>query len=171
MDHILSDKPLPSVSKTSFGNRAAHVDIAKGISIILVVLAHSELRKEAQQLVDAFGLFRMPLFFFLAGLFLNIQTTPKEFINAKFLALLRPYLFTCVAIIVVSLLLGSEDILWKVKGTLHGGGYALHWPPMWFLPHLFAALIFAHTIGCKLHIDKRSFLFKLVFFNRFSDRR
>jgi len=48
-------------------NRVEHIDIAKGISIILVALFHSKLKLFAPDIINSMGLFRLPLFFFLSG--------------------------------------------------------------------------------------------------------
>jgi uncharacterized membrane protein YcfT len=51
------------------------VDTAKGVSIALVVLSHDKLATLAPELSSLLGLIRMPLFFFLAGLFLRPYRT------------------------------------------------------------------------------------------------
>jgi polysaccharide biosynthesis protein PslL len=49
--------------------RIVHIDIAKGIGILLVVLAHNGLQAYAPFLHQFIYAFHMPLFFFLSGMF------------------------------------------------------------------------------------------------------
>lgn len=81
------------MSSKSTQNRVAWIDYAKGLSIILVVNMHSTLGVEASlnatsfagQIVAFAGAFRMPLFFIIAGLFLNrsIKEGWVEFLDKK----------------------------------------------------------------------------------------
>ena len=59
------------------------IDIAKGISIILVAFAHSKLRPYLPELNNALSLFRMPLFFFLSGIFFSAAINPDIFLIKK----------------------------------------------------------------------------------------
>jgi fucose 4-O-acetylase-like acetyltransferase len=63
--------------------RVKHIDIAKGISIFLVAMAHgtpvfvplvsSKVIFYYQEVIGPISLFRLPLFFFLSGIFLPGQ--------------------------------------------------------------------------------------------------
>lgn len=48
--------------------RSLHIDVAKGISIILVALSHSNFIYFAPKFSSALALFRMPLILFLSGI-------------------------------------------------------------------------------------------------------
>lgn len=74
-------------------NRDSSIDIARGIGIILVVWAHT-------QMSNIIYSFHMPLFFFLSGLFFKIEST-KDFVNKKYRTLAIPLIFFYI----VSLLL------------------------------------------------------------------
>ncbi|WP_081365719.1 acyltransferase family protein [Alteromonas mediterranea] len=54
-------------------DRAKHIDIAKGISITLVVLLHSQLAPYIYFITEPLSLVRMPLFFFLSGFFFQLH--------------------------------------------------------------------------------------------------
>ena len=142
-------------------NRVVHIDIAKGISIILVVLHHSELRNFAPDIVDSMGLFRMPLFFFLSGVFFNAASSPSAFLRHKADALLKPYFFTLFILFGGSILLNEEHLVWQFKCILYG--VFLKWPPLWFLTHLFAIYCFAYVVFRVIGIQKRSPMTKCVF--------
>ncbi|MEW8495846.1 MAG: acyltransferase family protein, partial [Candidatus Thiodiazotropha taylori] len=62
------------------GVRVKHVDIAKGISITLVAMFHTKLRIFVPDIVDPLSLFRLPLFFFLSGIFFSWAAAPGAFV-------------------------------------------------------------------------------------------
>lgn len=84
------------------GQREAWVDAAKGIGIILVVLGHAlrGLQKSGAGVPGSMGLdawiyaFHMPLFFFLAGLFLERSVTQpaRVFLDGRMRRILWPYI-------------------------------------------------------------------------------
>lgn len=53
--------------------RIAHIQVAKGMAIILVAFNHSDLAAMLPTVNDALRTFRVPLFFFLAGVFFSIR--------------------------------------------------------------------------------------------------
>lgn len=83
-------------------NRIEWVDYAKGISIILVVLFHASSRNldsiffhpVIDDINEYFRLFRMPLFFFLSGIFISksLRVSLKDFIKSKVMYLLYLYI-------------------------------------------------------------------------------
>lgn len=145
-------------------NRVGHVDIAKGISIILVALFHSHLRSFAPDTINSMGLFRLPLFFFLSGLFFSASLGMKAFLWKKSDALLKPYFFTLVALLVFSYLTSREhNFIYPLIGILYGNGVTIEWTPMWFLPHLFVVYCFAYLIFRFTGIQKRHLIVKGLF--------
>lgn len=71
--------------------RAVTIDIAKGISIALVALNHSAIPEDQIAVTDNFNLFRLPLFFFLSGIFFSSYASTGKFLLKKSDALLKPY--------------------------------------------------------------------------------
>lgn len=72
------------------GKRSPEVDVAKGIGIVLVVLAHC---CGGALLSNVINSFHMPLFFCLSGLFLFRKNESfRDFINKKAKSLLFPCL-------------------------------------------------------------------------------
>ena len=72
-------------------NRNITIDIAKGLGIVLVVLGHNWIAQENTELFEIIFSFHMPLFFFLAGVFVGDSNNIIDFIIKKTDALLKPY--------------------------------------------------------------------------------
>ncbi|MCG7913244.1 MAG: acyltransferase family protein [Candidatus Thiodiazotropha weberae] len=128
------------------GSRVKHVDIAKGVSIALVAMFHTKLRIFVPDIVDPLSLFRLPLFFFLSGIFFSWAAAPGAFISHKFEALLKPYLVVLLSLFLLSFLSGEEGLAERLVGIFYGVGDTIEWIPMWFLPHLFAVFLFAYGL-------------------------
>ena len=128
------------------GSRITHIDIAKGISICLVALFHSELRNYFNYIIDPMSLFRMPLFFFLSGVFFSPETDIKKFILNKSESLLKPYFSVLIFIFLISVFSGDGALGWQLKGIFYGNGNTIAWTPMWFLTHLFSVYIFSYSL-------------------------
>ncbi len=145
-------------------NRFEHIDIAKGISIILVALAHSQLKLFAPDVVDSMALFRMPLFFFLSGVFFSISDKPKTFLIKKSDALLKPYFTTMIILFILWIAIKQQDLGWHLKGIFYGNGNTMdtHWIPMWFLTHLFVVYCSTYFIFTISHIQQRQWHYKLA---------
>lgn len=141
-------------------NRVVHVDIAKGVSIVLVALYHSKVKEFFPEVMQAMSLFRMPLFFFLSGVFFSYVLAPKGFLLKKSDALLKPYFFILSLVFIVSVFINDESNLWQLKGMLYGTGETIRWVPMWFLPHLFVVYVFSYILFHIIKLNKLSIYFK-----------
>jgi len=126
--------------------RIEHIDIAKGISIVLVALFHSELRGFFPSIIEPMALFRMPLFFFLAGLFFSWSQPPETFFYKKSEALLKPYFSVLLLLFLASFLKGDSQLSRQFIGILYGNADTIRWGPMWFLTHLFAVYCFCYGL-------------------------
>ena len=73
--------------------RLLYIDIAKGIGILLVALAHNDLAGYAPLLYHWIYSFHMPLFFFLSGLFFKPEIGFIDLLRRRFDSLLKPYFF------------------------------------------------------------------------------
>ena len=143
-------------------NRVGHIDIAKGISIILVALFHSKLKHFAPEIINSMGLFRMPLFFFLSGVFFSASVDARTFLWKKSDALLKPYFATLLTLFVISVVFNEGHLLGQLKGIFYGNGYTIRWVPMWFLTHLFAVYCFSYLIFRFTGIQEKSSVYKLA---------
>ena len=135
------------------------IDIAKGMSILFVALFHTHLCRDYPSLLDPSTLFRMPLFFFLSGVFFSYAKAARPFLFKITDALLKPYFFVsfCIFIVHVSLNISPAPLAHFI-GIFYGIGQTLPlgWGPCWFLTHLFA-------IYCAVYL-----LFKYAHLARFS---
>lgn len=77
--------------------RYDHIDIAKGIGILLVIALHSNFHLEIGTT------FEMPLFFLLAGIFIRPQTGGVEFLRKKVNSLLIPCFLYYLPVIILLL--------------------------------------------------------------------
>lgn len=118
--------------KQSNGGRIEWIDIAKGMSIILVVFGHSFLGR-IPNVGDWFATFRIPFFFFVSGLLYNSTVDFHRFIRKKWVGLLRPFFIFSIIVLIGYFGLGFDAGMHRLSTMPYGwGGYAL-----WFIPVLF----------------------------------
>ena len=127
------------------------LDIAKGITILLMVLGHTSIPSVLSNFIWAF---HMPLFFIASGWATNWQKTDfVGFIKRKFRTLLVPFLAYSLIVLLIYTLQGWGDFNhWIRNGWV---SYAL-----WFIPVLFLASLFAKVI---YSIKNRYLLFGCAF--------
>lgn len=129
--------------ETAAKPRYAFVDLAKGICIMLVVWHHvaSTWGLEAYPLKEAVSLFRMPLYFFLSGLFFKEYAGFFDFVRRKVNKLLIPFAFFFVVLSCI-----FPFALWYFHLRANPGAavwYSFVWKqnfpniPVWFLLSLF----------------------------------
>lgn len=102
-------------------SRNTAVDMAKGIAIILVVVAHAELPGVLNR---AIYLFHMPLFFITAGYFFSpskATADPWAFICKRFKGLYVPFVTWSIFFLLIHNLLFKVGILNEVYGNWSGG--------------------------------------------------
>ena len=137
-----------------------NIDILKGLGIIFVVMGHSG-GYGSGSLSGYIYSFHMPLFFFISGYLLKIDKKPIDFIKRKITTILIPYtLFFAFSFIWINTVYATihkapifsfpfEKIDF-FKALILSGGYLEKIPlnnfPLWFLPHLFIALIISYGI-------------------------
>lgn len=133
----------PSLTK----KRVEHIDIAKGISILLVALNHSHFIAFAENFSYRMSIFRMPLFFFMGGVFFSYAAEYKAFIARRADALLKPYIVVAFCVTAVMFVLEGSGKLRLFRFAYTNGTILENpWLPMWFLPHLFAVHLFSYFI-------------------------
>lgn len=108
--------------------RNISLDIARGLSIVLIVLSHTPFGYSY-----LFDFFYVQVFFFLSGVFIKSSHTVENSLYKKVKALIYPYLFFAVISSIAVLMLGRNTI----------DGIHLYDPdsfdngPLWFLIALF----------------------------------
>lgn len=108
------------------------IDIAKGFGIILVIVGHGLCGKKLSYLIFSF---HMPLFFLIDGIFCKdykvFSSEHVHFIKKIFSRLIIPYIFTCILIIMFSIVLNlfkndstqiSSDVKKWILAALYGQG-------------------------------------------------
>ncbi len=124
--------------------RNTSIDIAKGIGIILVVFGHNWIiAHDHGELFRIIFSFHMPLFFFLSGAVLHQDTDFWDFLAFKIDALLKPFFVVLSAWGLARIVWSGIDARSYVLGMLYGTGNTIEWVPLWYLPHLFLAIILA----------------------------
>lgn len=125
-------------------SRNNHIDIAKGLGILLVVAGHNWIVTHdgglAFQMIYSF---HMPLFFLLSGVFLSTPQTLPVFLRAKAESLLKPYVVVLTLLGIYKIAVGAAKPGQYFLGVLYGVGSTLNWTQLWFLPSLFVTLVFS----------------------------
>lgn len=124
-------------TKANVNARIDFVDVAKGISIILVAINHSKLYEFFPKINELIGLVRMPLFFYVSGLFLSTAAPYYSFFLKKLRGLLQPYFITLASVFLASTFFTSNMQIEYIWGIFYGVGDTIAWTAAWFLPHLF----------------------------------
>ena len=121
--------------------RVQWLDVAKGITIILMVLGHTSIPERLSNFIFAF---HMPLFFIASGWCTNwAKDNYGTFVLKKLRTLGIPFLVYSIAVVLIAWLADYREIEWR--GVLVKGweGYAL-----WFVPVLFFSLVVAKFVMC-----------------------
>ena len=118
-------------------NRLVWLDVAKCIAIILMVIGHTSIPKQANNFIFAF---HMPLFFIASGWTTNWNKyTIREFINRRIRTLLLPFVIYSTIVLMIQIHFEWMTMdEWLSNGW---GGIAL-----WFIPVLFLASIIAKIL-------------------------
>jgi len=115
--------------------RIAYIDLAKGFCICLVVFYHIKGFLGCNYLLDSFfSFFRLPLYFFLSGLFFKDYGSFRNFSIKKLNRLLVPFLFFYLCFSVI-----FPNVLHEVFGKAYNN-LVLGWPSLWAIiyPGFFA---------------------------------
>jgi polysaccharide biosynthesis protein PslL len=140
--------------------RIEYIDIAKGIGILLVALAHADVSLISPYLHKFIYAFHMPLFFFLSGYFFHPDISFWALLKKRFNSILKPYLFTILLIYLMSISFSNMRFVTafgRILKSLYATGYYIDWVQLWFLPSLFVTSLFA-------------FLFYQIILNRIDNR-
>lgn len=134
--------------------RVDFVDLTKGVCIILVVMAHVGGNFTELDNSSMLSCFRMPLYFFISGIFFKSYEGFGGFLIRKINKLLIPFLFFYLASFllkyIVWLVLPSTFVLpvsWnELLVIFHGHDLIKFNPPIWFLIALFNCNILFYIV-------------------------
>lgn len=140
------------------------IDIAKGISIILVVIGHSPVLVRMIPLNNFLTSFRLPFFFFVSGVFFNYSKPFGRVLADKADALLKPYLVTLLLYGIIEVARHQADPGGYLFGILYGTSHLLplRWRPLWFLPHLFSVILFSWVFVRITQIRRRTLYARIL---------
>lgn len=127
--------------------RVQYLDIAKGIGILLVVLAHNDLSGYHPYLHRLIYAFHIPLFFFLSGIFFKPERPFKDLFKRRFAGLIKPLIFAILMIYGISVFFGKMSFATaggRILKSLYMTGPYLNWVQLWFLPTLFLSNLYAY---------------------------
>jgi len=127
-------------------NRFEHIDIAKGIAMILVVGYHTKLYNATPELINIISFIMLPLFFFLSGVFFSYKYNLKEFLFKKSDTLLKPYFSVSIILVFFAIYKEGNLPINQILGVFYGVGDTILWDPMWFLTHLFLIYLFTYFL-------------------------
>ncbi|MDQ1910394.1 acyltransferase family protein [Paenibacillus sp. GD4] len=145
-------------SNAQGGKRIEWIDTAKGIGIVLVVLAHTSL--DFTWIGSFINSFHMPLFFFLSGYLFSMDKYAgfPDFLSRKARTLLLPYfVFACLSYgyFLARYHFGSAEyyqdlnIVQQLVGIVYSAG-TREWMdfnlPLWFLTCLFVVEVLFYTM-------------------------
>ncbi len=143
--------------------RVRSIDIAKGIGILLIAIAHSHILNIVGTDVNhALGTMRVPLFFFLSGMFFKAPGGLLPLLARKADSLLKPYFITLILALSVGASVGKEKA-WSFLGILYGVGSTVKWVPLWFFPHLWALFLFGWLFFKITNYSLRASVTKFAF--------
>jgi len=123
--------------------RLQHIDIAKGIGILLVVFGHNSIViNQKGELFNIIFSFHLPLFFFLSGLFFNAEGKLTELMLSKFDSMIKPYFTT---LMIGYVIFQNDSIINYLAGVIYSTGATIPsvWVSLWFLTHLWAVSVFS----------------------------
>lgn len=133
-------------------NRSISLDVAKGLCMLAVVLAHNAAGSSANPIIHVMARLTVAVFFIFSGVFLSLDQTGIEFIKAKADTLLKPY-FAATAALGLGLLgfqfFTAAPVLNPIRHVtrmLYASGHTVAWVPLWFLPALFVALVSSFSL-------------------------
>ena len=150
---------IAASSSAVTSGRFGWVDNAKGIGIILVLLGHTPIPVEYKLFIYAF---HMPLFFFIGGLFLNMEKPLAVFVKDKIQRLLLPYIafagfsyLIWLSIRNYSAMASAIPAEVPLMGIFYGIGSGNWMPentPLWFLPCMFSTICLLYFLT---HLPKK----------------
>lgn len=149
------------------------IDVAKGIGIFLVVLAHTIKNDFVHSFIY---MFHMPLFFLLAGMTIkySLKYEPKNFILKKLKRVIIPYLFFCIVsfvywVVIERKIREQTDI--SIFNNFINIFFCRAYEPyysynvaMWFLPCLFASELIIYFTLKKLKNNACNFIISFILF-------
>lgn len=144
--------------------RIRYIDLMKGIAVLGVILHHTNLYLP-ENLDITLTCIRLPIFFFISGMFVKMARPTGQFLLKRFNRLIVPMVFfSLVYLAIVAAVPHLRDIHFSHAGDTVGDHHGLIYDlyiffvvpanaPLWFLPCLFTATVILHFVikACRRH--------------------
>ena len=131
-------------SKVTAKARLYYIDFMKGVCILLIVAMHIDSGLFGEHANNMLQTFRVPLYYFLSGLFFKSYGSLREFTIRKTNNILVPllffYLLTCLMAFVATRLIclpSDQPFKWQYLSDPVTQRYFRYSQPLWFLLSLF----------------------------------
>lgn len=147
-------------------DRYTQIDIAKGIGILLIVAGHNyKVVSEHGKLFNILYSFHVPLFFFIAGMFMHFKNDLRGYTIKKLDSYLKPYFITFFLLGFIVIPLEGINPVNYLARIVYGTGpiFPSGWVQLWFLPQLFVVSVFSYLCCNNADLVVKSHLFKATF--------
>ena len=146
-------------------NRLDYLDFTKGFAMIFVVFGHALAIESTNYIMNWAYSFHMPIFFIISGCLLKYkENNGKRYtIKTKCYSLLIPYLYFCIANIIIEFILSKFNInifIYGIERTVTFYGIS----SLWFVSALFMGEIVFLILKKKIPNEKALFFLGLILF-------
>lgn len=122
---------MTDIKNIQLPSRYDHLDVLKGILILLVVLAHLSIQED---IIRRINWFHMPAFFIISGLFLPTTRIDFSYVKSKTISLLLPYFAYCLVGTIVIWLVGDIIDPYLFVKFIYGGRVLIYpFMAFWFI--------------------------------------
>lgn len=135
-----------SAGKTEYGDRFVWLDIAKGMTILLMILGHSSLPIIISHWIWSF---HMPLFFFVSGMmFVPGKRRWGNFFSYEVRKILWPFIICSLIVLAMARIYESNWFAYFLRVITYGWGGM----PLWFIPIFFVMRMVVFSVCNKASI-------------------
>lgn len=137
--------------------RIEYIDLMKGICIILVIMVHCDITYPWEKLDIMIKNFRIPLYFFLSGLFFKKYDCFEDFLIRKVNKLVIPYVFFSVVPFCFGYYIYNDFTFESIIPII----VTPYNYPLWFLRCLFITYIIYYILS-QIDILERKKIYKFI---------
>lgn len=152
------------MAESKLQTRYSHIDVAKGIGIILVIMSH--ILSPYSTLSVIIYRFHVPLFFILAGVFAKPDASFFDFLKKSSKRLLLPYAVVFIIGVIFTLVINgpaSVSLSIVAKCFYLASPYKINVGAIWFLPCLFSSSLLFNILYKLILRHKNIFLNFIIF--------
>lgn len=143
--------------------RYKHIDVAKGIGVLLVIVGHCLVYKPVVSVIYSF---HVPMFFVLSGLFVKTEDNILEYTSKKIKQLIVPYLvFFCIGALLTFIIPSTRSNIGfgrVFKGLIYADASEFAVGPIWFLMCLFVCSVYFYILDKTIFRKNNVLLMAIV---------